>query len=164
VTDGPDDTPTPVPGGLAAFLGLNGSGGGAVAGGGLLLLAGGLGLFWLVRRRQVERSLAAGIVTTSAAAYYERLLRFVWWIGLRPRASETPFEFADDVGQELPGSRTYVKSIAHAYVNERFGRRKLEVADQRQLDQAWSEVRRRVLRRMSSVGEMLSRLSGRARR
>lgn len=164
VTDGPDDTPTPVPGGLAAFLGLNGTGGGAVAGGGLLLLAGGVGLFWLVRRRQVERSLAAGIVTTSAAAYYERLLRFVWWIGLRPRASETPFEFADDVGQELPGSRTYVKSIAHAYVNERFGRRKLEVADQRQLDQAWSEVRRRVLRRMSSAGEMLGRLSGRSRR
>jgi hypothetical protein len=130
----------------------------------MLLLVGCIGLFWLVRRRQVERSLAAGLVTTSAAAYYERLLRFAWWIGLRPRPSETPFEFADDVGHELPGSRTYVKSIANAYVNERFGRRKLEVADQRHLDEAWREVRRRIMRRMSHAGEMLSRLAPRGRR
>ena len=112
----------------------------------------------------MERSLAAGIVTTTAAAYYERLLRFVWWIGLRPRPSETPYEFADDIGQELPGSRTYVKSIANAYVNERFGRRQLEVADQRQLDQAWGEVRRRIMRRMSRAGEMVGRLTSRIRR
>jgi transglutaminase-like putative cysteine protease len=163
VTDGPDDPVAPANGGLAGLLGLGGNGGGAV-GGGLLLLVGGVGLFWLVRRRQVERSLAAGLVTTSAAAYYERLLRFAWWIGLRPRPSETPFEFADDVGHELPGSRTYVKSIANAYVNERFGRRKLEVADQRHLDVAWREVRRRIMRRMSHAGEMLSRLVPRLRR
>jgi hypothetical protein len=163
VTDGPDDPAAPANGGLAGLLGLGGNGGGAV-GGGLLLLVGGVGLFWLVRRRQVERSLAAGLVTTTAAAYYERLLRFAWWIGLRPRPSETPFEFADDVGHELPGSRTYVKSIANAYVNERFGRRKLEVADQRHLDEAWREVRRRIMRRMSHAGEMLSRLAPRGRR
>ncbi len=164
VTDGPDDTPTPVPGGAGGFLDLGGSGGGVAAGGGLLFVVGGLGLLWLVRRRQIERSLAAGTVTTTAAAYYERLLRFAWWIGVRPHPSETPFEFADDVGEELPGSRAYVKSIAHAYVNERFGRRKLEVADQRQLDQAWGEVRRRIVRRMSHVGELVGQLTRRTRR
>ena len=54
-------------------------------------------------------------------------------------------------------SRAYVQSIATAYVDERFGRRKLKVADQLQLEQAWSEVRKRLLRRMSNAREVWTR-------
>jgi hypothetical protein len=40
----------------------------------------------------------------------------------------------------------------------------VEVADQRHLDAAWREVRRRIMRRMAHAGEMLSRLAPRGRR
>ena len=91
------------------------------------------------------------------------VLRLAWWAGMRPRPSETPFEFAEVIGEEVPTSRPYVRSIARAYVNERFGRRKLSVVDQIQLERAWGEVRRGLLRRMSDARQLWTRLRPRSR-
>jgi hypothetical protein len=48
-------------------------------------------------------------------------------------------------------------------VNERFGRRKLSVVDQIQLERAWGEVRRGLLRRMSNARQLWTRLRPRTR-
>jgi transglutaminase-like putative cysteine protease len=112
----PFDQPTPeaggLAGGLAGFLDANGPG--AVGGGLVLFGLVAFGFVWLLRQRARQRALAAGIITASGATYYERLLRLAWWAGMRPRPSETPFEFAEVVGEEVPTSRPYVRSIARA--------------------------------------------------
>ena len=161
----PFNDPTPQAGGLtggfAGFLDSNGPG--AIGGGLALFGVVAFGFIWLLRRRARQRALAAGITTASGATYYERLLRLAWWAGLRPQPSATPFEFAEVVGQEVPTSRPYVRSIVRAYVHERFGRRKLSVVDQIQLERAWGEVRRGLLHRMSNARQVWTRLRTRAR-
>ena len=150
------DNPSQAPGG-GGFLGLGGGDPGNLVGGVLLIALAVVIAWYVVRRRSVQRARAAGKVLVTGAGYYERLVRLASWIGVRPRPSETPFEFADDLGREVAGSRVYVTAIAEAYVNERFGRRQLDVMDELRLDRAWNEVRRRLLRRLSNARQFVRR-------
>ena len=149
------DTATPVPAAAGSL------GPGAGAGGPVLLL--GLGFlalliaFVVVRGRAQQQAVAQGRLVLGGIQYYERLLRLAWWLGLRPRPHDTPFEFAEQVSAEVPGARPYVTPIARAYVHERFGRHRPDRSEQQELAQVWGQLRARLLRRMSEARQWLQR-------
>jgi len=96
-------------------------------------------------------AIASGRLVLGGIQYYERLVKLAWWLGLRPRRSDTPFEFADAVSRDVPGAGAYVTPIARAYVRERYGRHRPDRAEQQELAQAWAAVRGRLLRRLSDA-------------
>ncbi|HMA32878.1 MAG TPA: DUF3488 and transglutaminase-like domain-containing protein [Chloroflexia bacterium] len=148
---------TPTPGGGAGTVDLQNGAGGAAAPvllGLLILLAVGLlGTREWLRRQAV----ASGRLVLGGVHYYERLLRLAWWVGVRPRASDTPFEYAEQLSAELPESRAYVMPIAQAYVHERFGQHRPDRAEQAALTRAWTQLRSRLLRRLAAARRWLAR-------
>ncbi|HUS15663.1 MAG TPA: DUF3488 and transglutaminase-like domain-containing protein [Chloroflexia bacterium] len=154
--DPDQDTPTPVGGGAAANTGD----GGTIAANaalllGLLALVAAIGaLLW---RRERARAIASGRLVMGGIQYYERLVKLAWWLGLRPRASDTPYEFADQVAREVPGAGSYVTPIARAYVRERFGQHRPDRGEQQDLARAWMLLRNRLLRRISEAQRWMAR-------
>ena len=76
---------------------------------------------------------------------FARLVRVSAWLGLRPRRTETPFEFGSRLGGAIPNARGEITTITQGYVRERFGRRRdrgLGVA----VEAAWRQARSLVLR------------------
>ncbi len=151
------DLPTPSSSGAAAG-GIGGGGNGFGAGLVLLLaLIGIVGGGIVMRQQWEQRAVANGRLTIGGVQYYQRLLKLAWWLGIRPRAHDTPYEFAEQVAREMPGSEQYVKPIAGAYVRERFGRHQPDRAEQVALARAWAVMRSRLLRRMAEARRWLQR-------
>jgi len=151
----PDVSPTPF-GGIAATVGSDAGSGslwmlGVLAA--LLALATGL----LVRDRARRQAVANGRLVLGGVQYYDRLLRLAWWVGLRARPSDTPFEFAEGVSREVPGTRDLIGPIAQAYVQERYGRHQPDHAEQQQLARAWAGLRNRLLRRIAEARRLRQR-------
>ncbi|MDQ2809109.1 MAG: DUF3488 and transglutaminase-like domain-containing protein [Chloroflexota bacterium] len=151
----PDGSPTPFGGGVATVGSDNGNSGlwalGVLAA--LLALAAAL----LVRDRVQRQAVASGRLVLGGVQYYDRLLRLAWWVGLRARPSDTPFEFAEGVSREVPGTRDLIGPIAQAYVQERYGRHQPDRAEQQQLARAWAGLRNRLLRRMAEARRLRNR-------
>jgi hypothetical protein len=150
-----EESPTPF-GGVAGSLDPNGGGGPngwLVLLGALALLASGL----LARAWSEKRAIASGRLVLGGIQYYERLLRLAWWLGLRSRPSDTPYEFADQVGREVPGAQAYVAPIARAYVRERYGQHRPDAREQQDLARAWAALRARMLRRLSDAQRWVAR-------
>jgi hypothetical protein len=91
---------------------------------------------WLRRRA------AAG----NASEYYGRMLRWARLLGIGPAAYQTPYEFSESVAREVPGTSLFTRSIARAYVRERFGRAELEASDRLSILRAWDSLRGRFVR------------------
>ena len=152
----PEVSPTPFGGGVATTSSDNGNSGGLLALGvlaALLALAAAL----LVRDRLRREAVASGRLVLGGLQYYDRLLRLAWWVGLRARPSDTPFEFAEGVSREVPGTRDLIGPIAHAYVQERYGRHQPDRTEQQQLAHAWAGLRNRLLRRMAEARRLRKR-------
>lgn len=56
---------------------------------------------------------------------YERLQRWADRLGLRPQASDTPYEQARLFGRAVPDGKAYIGEITESYVRYRFGRQPL---------------------------------------
>ena len=150
-----EGSPTPF-GGVSGSVDQSGSGGPngwlALLGALALLIAGLLARAW-----SEKRAIASGRLVLGGIQYYERLLRLAWWLGLRSRPSDTPYEFADQVGREVPGSQAYVAPIARAYVRERYGQHRPDRREQQDLARAWAGLRTRLLRRLSDAQRWIAR-------
>lgn len=107
--------------------------------GGVLLAAGAAGkLAW---------DFGLGGLTPPARAW-EKTLRLARLAKARPRPQETPREFAGRLDATVPGTSA-VRDLASAYERARYGRTSALTADEaRELDAAWSSVRRGLLRRL----------------
>jgi transglutaminase-like putative cysteine protease len=151
-----EETPTPVGGGANANTP---QGAGGVGWGGVIFLIGLLSLAGVVVGRSwIERqAVASGRLVLGGTQYYERLIKLAWWIGLRPRSSDTPYEFAKQLSKEVPGAGAQVTSIVGAYVRERFGQHQPDRVEQQELAQAWAALRNRLLRRLSEARRWLER-------
>ncbi|MGI8587420.1 MAG: transglutaminase TgpA family protein [Chloroflexia bacterium] len=153
-----DDNPTPSPvSGTAATTAPPPSRGGTGAGIWIVLLLLGVAGIFFVREALRRRAIESGRLVLGGIQYYERLLRFGWLLGLRASPADTPFEFAEQVGREVPGAGVYVEPIAEAYLRERFGRHQPDRAEQQQLAQTWSQLRNRLLLRLTEVRRRLWR-------
>jgi len=148
---------TPVPAGGTGTGGNSGTPGGTIALLIVLVLAGVLTGGLLVQRRMEQAAVASGRLVLGGVTYYTRLLRLAWWLGLHPRPHDTPYDFAEQVSQEVPGVEAYVKPLAQAYVRERFGRHQPDRTEQQELARLWAPLRNRLLRRMSEARRWLER-------
>ncbi len=146
----PDVSPTPF-GGVAATTGADAGNSGSLWALGVLAALLALAVTLLVRDRLQRQAVASGRLVLGGVQYYDRLLRLAWWVGLRARPSDTPFEFAEGVSREVPGTRDLIGPIAQAYVLERYGRHQPDRAEQQQLARAWDGLRNRLLRRMAEA-------------
>jgi hypothetical protein len=87
---------------------------------------------------------------SAAEAMYARLTRVASWLGLRPRAGDTPYEYGARIAGAIPHSEPEISTITEAYVRERFGRREGDAADT--LEAAWLRLRRGLARGAARLG------------
>jgi transglutaminase-like putative cysteine protease len=76
-----------------------------------------------------------------AQGAFARLVRVAAWLGLGPRRSDTPNEYRDRLGAEIPDGRAEIATIVDAYVRERFGREGSQ-ARSAPITAAWRRLRR----------------------
>jgi transglutaminase-like putative cysteine protease len=118
-----------------------------------VLLAGlvGVGVFWFNWQRGLHGlSLAAGL--------YERMTRLAGLIGVRDTPSQTPYEYADTLGQAVPRGQPDIRQIADVYVRERFSGREIAIEEGQTLVTVWQRLRQTLVKRVFERG--LSRLTG----
>ena len=117
-----------------------------------LLVAAGFLLWW--------RALYRGL--TPAAGAFARMSRLGAWSGSPPRRDQTPYEYAGDLGEVIPGERTSLNRLSDLYVRDRWGGirapaeeaqslyRRVQTALARSIAARWREI----------PGWLLARLGG----
>jgi transglutaminase-like putative cysteine protease len=159
--DGRDPhAPLPPPGGGSASGGFDLPFG--PVGGGLLLVGGVaaiLALLFFLPFSPLGQRRQPG----SARFYYGRMLFWSRLLRAGPAPHQTPYEYSEALAREVQGTGLHARTIARAYVRERFGRDPLEPAERRSLSMAYQSLRARLWR--SLPGRQLRRvLSGGRRR
>ena len=85
------------------------------------------------------------------SSLYARALRAGNWLGVPPRASLTPYEYADRVGRVVPSARGPVRVVAEVYTRERYAGRRPDGDTLRAARAAWRDLRR------IAIGSLLRR-------
>jgi hypothetical protein len=112
-----------------------------------LLLAGlvGVGLAWTSWQRGLRGlSLASGL--------YERMTRLARLIGVRDAPSQTPYEYADTLGQTVPQGQPDIQQIAEVYVRERFSGREITAEESQTLVATWRRLRQTLVNNLFARG------------
>jgi transglutaminase-like putative cysteine protease len=91
------------------------------------------------------------------AGLYERMARLAQLIGVRDEPSQTPYEYADTLGQTIPQGQTDIQQIADVYVRERFSGREITAEEGQTLVTTWQRLRRTLVNNLFTRG--LSRLT-----
>jgi transglutaminase-like putative cysteine protease len=148
---------------LPPLSGSSSSGGINFPGGtlGALIFAGALGavvsLLFFFPFSPFKRSSQPG----SAKHYYSRMLFWSKLLRAGPAAHQTPYEYSESLAREIPGTSLYARTIARAYVRERFSREPLEASERRSLGSAYDSLKVRLWR--SLPGRQIRRVFGRGR-
>lgn len=125
-------------------------------GGGLLLVAAvAVVLLFVLPASPLRRKRKPG----SARFYYARMLFWSKLLRAGPSPHQTPYEFSESLSREVPGASPFARTIARAYVRERFGRDGLDNNERRTLHNAYDSLRARLWR--SLPGRQLRRKLGR---
>jgi transglutaminase-like putative cysteine protease len=111
----------------------------AIGGGIFALLLIGVAVFFLSLRRELR-----GL--SPAAAAYVRLSRLAAWAGMPQEEHVTPYEYAGQLGRNLPEQRRRVERIVGAYVAERYRPGGQPAAAD--LEQDWLAIRKPLLARL----------------
>ena len=80
--------------------------------------------------------------------YYEKLVRWAGWAGVGPAPHQTPYEYAEQLDQKLPGARGLFRPLASAYVRERFGKQSADQYERESLTRYWLAARSAIARRI----------------
>ena len=88
------------------------------------------------------------------SSLYARALRTGKWLGVTPRESLTPHEYADRVGRVVPSAQGPARVVAELYTQERYAGRRLDGAALRAGRTAWRDLRG------IAVGSLLRRNRG----
>ncbi len=115
----------------------------------VLALSGILALLWLRGLRGMS----------PATQLFTKVQRGASWGGIRARPSMTPYEFANQIGAEVPAARPHVRLLADLYVRERYGRQPIAPNDLNRAHRAWLRLRGLLLRYL-----LLDRWRGAGRR
>lgn len=109
----------------------------------LILVLGATSLWW----RRLFRGLSP------VAQTFGRVTLLAGWAGVRPRSTQTPFEYIDELQQRLPVQTDSLHRLGELYVQERWGAPAEGSGVLEELRQLWGRLRgtlvREVLRRPS---------------
>jgi hypothetical protein len=98
----------------------------------------------------------------SAGFYYTRMLFWSKLLRAGPAPHQTPFEYSESLAREVPGTGLYTRTIARAYVRERFGRESLDMSERNSLGHAYAALKARLWK--SLPGRQLRRSLGSKRK
>lgn len=139
VNDPGTQLPDQASGGALGFLGLGGDGGNfAVIG--IILVAVLAALFIFVRSRR-PRDQASDV-------YYGRMIAWAKLLRLGPATHQTPYEFSETLGRELPGTGLFARTIARAYVKDRYSKATSDAPDRLAVGRAWDSLRGHLWRQL----------------
>jgi len=79
---------------------------------------------------------------TPLEAEFEGMQRYARWLGLAPRAAQTPHEFASSLAARIPDAAAQIVRIADLYVRSLFTRDGLSESEQQEAKQLWSPLRK----------------------
>ncbi|MDQ6693100.1 MAG: DUF3488 and transglutaminase-like domain-containing protein, partial [Chloroflexota bacterium] len=99
-----------------------------------------VGLTTLVLLRRRNRA------PLSAIAIYGRMVTWSGLLRLRPVDGQTPYEFSENLGREVPGTALFARTVSRAYVREQFSKQSLETSERVAARRAWDSLRGRLLR------------------
>ncbi len=140
---GANDTDTKLPNqansSSSGFFGIGGDGGNFALLGVILVAA--LSALLLFARSRKPRAQAADV-------YYGRMVSWAKLLRLGPSAHQTPYEFSETLGRELPGTGLFARIIARAYVRDRYSKSKSEAPDQLAVGRAWDSLRSHLWRNL----------------
>jgi len=88
--------------------------------------------------------------TLSAAAYYRRMVFWARLLRVGPSPHHTPYEFSETLAREVRGASLFTRTIARAYVRERYGRDALPITERISVRRAWDSLRSRLWRMLPS--------------
>jgi hypothetical protein len=89
-----------------------------------------------------------------ASSLYARALRVGNWLGVPPRVSLTPHEYADRVGRAMPSAQGPARVVADLYTQERYAGRQPDGDALQAARLAWRDLRR------LAIGTLLRRNRG----
>jgi len=75
------------------------------------------------------------------SSFYARALRAGNWLGVPPRVSLTPHEYADRVGRVVPSAQGPARVVAELYTEERYAGRRPDGDALRAASDAWRDLR-----------------------
>ncbi|MBI1801962.1 MAG: transglutaminase domain-containing protein, partial [Chloroflexi bacterium] len=78
---------------------------------------------------------------TVLEAEYEGLQRYARWAGVPPKASYTPYEFAERLAAQIPLAARLIVRLADLYVRSLFTRDGLSKEEEREAKSLWPDVR-----------------------
>ena len=79
---------------------------------------------------------------TPLEAEYEGMQRYARWLGLAPRAAQTPHEFAARLSAQIPAAAAQIVRIADLYVRSLFAPSGLSESEQQEAKTLWSPLRK----------------------
>jgi hypothetical protein len=110
--------------------------------GGLVVLSlCGSALVWHSRSRRAED-------VSTASKIYRRLCRFTRLLGIRGQPSQTPYEYAEVVGERLPEIGAGAGRIVQLFVRDQFDHRGAGLVGQQEAMHEWTGVRPLLWRRL----------------
>jgi transglutaminase-like putative cysteine protease len=92
------------------------------------------------------------------SSFYARSLRVGNWLGVPPRASLTPHEYAERVGRAVPSAQGPARVVADLYTQERYAARRPDGDALQAARRAWRDLRG------IAIGSLLRRNRGGSRR
>ncbi len=104
----------------------------------------GVGLFLFLPQSPLGRRRRPG----TARFYYYRMLFWSRLLRAGPAPHQTPYEFSESLSREVPGTSLFARTIARAYVRERFGRDRLDTSERKTVGTAYDRLRVKLLRSM----------------
>jgi transglutaminase-like putative cysteine protease len=79
---------------------------------------------------------------------WEKTVRLASWLRIGPKPSQTPAEFSREVQRRLPGTEG-IAQVARSYARSRYGGRPELTSDEREhLDESWTGLRNRLLKKV----------------
>jgi transglutaminase-like putative cysteine protease len=94
---------------------------------------------WLMRNQRQVR-------LTNVGSIYHNMLRLAGWAGASTYVSQTPYEHASALSQVVPEGERPAKRIAGLYARERYGHKSANDDEQTSAQQAWLELRPKLVR------------------
>jgi transglutaminase-like putative cysteine protease len=103
----------------------------------------GVGLFLFLPQSPLSRGKRR---PGNAGFYYRRMLFWSKLLRAGPAAHQTPYEFSESLSREVQGTSLFARTIARAYVRERFSKDGLDQAERKHVGTAYDSLRARLLR------------------